>query len=33
MIQANTKHGFYSAESIAQRKQVREIIKATMSNV
>lgn len=33
MIQANTKHGFYSAESIAKRKQVRELIKAAMGNV
>ena len=33
MIQANTKHGFYSAESIAERKQVRAMIKAAMGNM
>lgn len=33
MIQANIKYGFYSAESIAERKYVRAIIKAAMGNV
>ena len=33
MIQANIKHGFYSAESIAERKHVSAIIKAAMGNV
>lgn len=33
MIQANTKHGFYLAENITERKDVRAIIKAAMGNV
>ena len=33
IAQASTKHGFYSAESIAERKHVRELIKAAMGNV
>ncbi len=33
MILANTKHGFYSAQRIAERKQVRAMIKAAMGNV
>jgi len=33
MILANTKHGFYSAERIAERNQVRAMIKAAMGNV
>lgn len=33
MIQANTKHGFYSVESISERRLVKDIIKAAMGNV
>jgi len=28
IIEANTKHGFYSAENIADRKEIRAMIRA-----
>lgn len=31
--EANTKHGFYSAESMAERRAVREMIKAMKSSL
>jgi hypothetical protein len=31
MIEANVKHGFYSAASIAERKHARYVIKAAMN--
>lgn len=33
IIEANIKHGFYSAKERAERKLVREIIKASIANI
>ena len=33
IAKASTKHGFYSAASIAEQREVRRIIKSAMGNV